>query len=212
MTTKKDIPCLILGIGNILWADEGFGIRAVERFNEKYALTDPANKIVDGGTLGMYLYDMICRCENLLIFDCCDFHGRPGELHVLRDKEISQWASCKLSPHQSGMNDLLQAAALQLASPLKLTVVGFQPVLLDDYGGSLSGDAKATLDQACDYAFDELKSWGVGLRKRTPDVTAEPLTGSSALNMKSYEEGRPSQEEADRTGDRRFAYICAREE
>ena len=39
MQNLKDIPCLILGIGNILWADEGFGVRVVEAFNDKYALS-----------------------------------------------------------------------------------------------------------------------------------------------------------------------------
>lgn len=45
MQNLKDIPCLILGIGNILWADEGFGVRVVEAFNDKYAFTDPNNVI-----------------------------------------------------------------------------------------------------------------------------------------------------------------------
>ena len=26
---------LVLGVGNILWADEGFGVRAVEAFNAR---------------------------------------------------------------------------------------------------------------------------------------------------------------------------------
>ena len=43
---------LVLGVGNILWADEGFGVRAVEAFNAKYKLPEKT-KIADGGTLGM---------------------------------------------------------------------------------------------------------------------------------------------------------------
>lgn len=107
MQNLKDIPCLILGIGNILWADEGFGVRVVEAFNDKYAFTDPNNVIADGGTLGMYLYDRICRAEKLLIFDCCDFKGKPGELRVLRNDDVKLWTATKISPHQTGMNDLL---------------------------------------------------------------------------------------------------------
>ncbi len=113
MQNLKDIPCLILGIGNILWADEGFGVRVVEAFNDKYAFTDPNNVIADGGTLGMYLYDRICRAEKLLIFDCCDFKGKPGELRVLRNDDVKLWTATKISPHQTGMNDLLVAAAVR---------------------------------------------------------------------------------------------------
>ena len=55
MQNLKDIPCLILGIGNILWADEGFGVRVVEAFNDKYAFTDPKKLIWDGGPHGMFV-------------------------------------------------------------------------------------------------------------------------------------------------------------
>ena len=122
MQNLKDIPCLILGIGNILWADEGFGVRVVEAFNDKYAFTDPNNVIADGGTLGMYLYDRICRAEKLLIFDCCDFKGKPGELRVLRNDDVKLWTSTKISPHQTGMNDLLVAAAVRGAVPKEIAV------------------------------------------------------------------------------------------
>ena len=77
MQNLKDIPCLILGIGNILWADEGFGVRVVEAFNDKYAFTDPNNVIADGGTLGMYLYDRICRAEKLLILTAVISRANP---------------------------------------------------------------------------------------------------------------------------------------
>lgn len=70
----KEIPTLILGIGNILWADEGFGVRAVEEFHKRYAVLDPADKVIDGGTLGMYLFDDICRCDKLLVFDLSLIH------------------------------------------------------------------------------------------------------------------------------------------
>ena len=53
MQNLKDIPCLILGIGNILWADEGFGVRDVEALNDKYAFTYPNNVNADGGTIVM---------------------------------------------------------------------------------------------------------------------------------------------------------------
>ena len=69
---------LILGIGNILWADEGFGVRVVEAFNDKYAFTDPNNVIADGGTLGMYLYDRICRAEKLLILTAATSKANPA--------------------------------------------------------------------------------------------------------------------------------------
>ena len=45
---------LVLGIGNVLWADEGFGVRAVEALHAAFAF--PAGVVLqDGGTLGLNL-------------------------------------------------------------------------------------------------------------------------------------------------------------
>ena len=40
---------LVLGIGNLLWADEGFGVRAIEAFHRQYD-DHPAVRLMDGGT------------------------------------------------------------------------------------------------------------------------------------------------------------------
>ena len=48
---------LVLGIGNVLWADEGFGVRAVEALHDAYAfptgvcLIDGARKASTSSTL-----------------------------------------------------------------------------------------------------------------------------------------------------------------
>lgn len=39
----------ILGLGNLLWADEGFGVRAAEKLFEQYADNEKVD-VVDGGT------------------------------------------------------------------------------------------------------------------------------------------------------------------
>lgn len=81
---------LVLGVGNILWADEGFGVRAVEAFNARYKLPE-RTKVADGGTLGMYLLELIGATKDLLLLTAqiCRktrhsqaFDGRRGEVLV----------------------------------------------------------------------------------------------------------------------------------
>lgn len=146
------------------------------------------------------------------LFDCCDFHAAPGSKAVLKDGEISVWTSTKLSPHQDGMNDLLAAAALRGASPEHIAVVGFQPVLLDDYGGSISDKAKSLIPEAVEDGAAVLKAWGVGIRERTPDEAVPPLRGTECLDIRTYEAGRPSAEAACRSGDERFARFISKKE
>ena len=121
---------LVMGIGNILWADEGFGVRAVERFHEKFA-DDARVRVIDGGTLGAYLINEVINARRLLIFDCCDLREAPGTMRLLRGEDIKIWSATKISPHQTGMNDVLASAMLQGYEPEKLAVIGVQPLELN---------------------------------------------------------------------------------
>ena len=49
---------LVLGVGNLLWADEGFGVRCVEAFAQAYAAHEGI-AVADGGTQGLYLVDLL---------------------------------------------------------------------------------------------------------------------------------------------------------
>lgn len=199
-TTVK--TTLVLGIGNILWADEGFGVRAVEAFHETYA-DHPDVSVRDGGTLGAYLLNDIEEAKRLLVFDCCDFHEEPGTLHVLRGNEVKIWTSTKISPHQTGMNDLLAVAQLQGNLPEEIVVIGIQPDELNDYGGSLTKKIRVQVPEAVALAAEELARWGIALEKRPAGEKVESLSTDS-LGLNPYESERPSEEEACRTGDVRF--------
>ena len=108
-SASRDV--LILGIGNILWADEGFGPRAAEAFHQRYE-TPAGVDVMDGGTLGGWLLDEILSTRRMLVFDCCDFKEKPGTLKVLQKSDVKIWSSTKISPHQTGFNDLLASAAI----------------------------------------------------------------------------------------------------
>ena len=75
---------LILGIGNVLWADEGFGVRCVETLATRVALPDHV-RLLDGGTQGLYLLPFLEEADAMLVFDAIDFGLAPGTLKVLRD-------------------------------------------------------------------------------------------------------------------------------
>ncbi len=202
MVNAPAYEVLVMGIGNILWADEGFGVRAVERFHERFA-DDAAIRVIDGGTLGPYLMNEIVGAKRLLIFDCCDLKAAPGTLRVLREEDIKIWSATKISPHQTGMNDVLASALLQGYEPEAMTVIGVQPAELEDYGGSLTEAVKARVDEAVAAAQEELARWGFELNKRAEGDKPAPL-GEKMLEIDPYEKERPSEAAACRTGDIRY--------
>ena len=194
-------PVLVLGIGNLLWADEGFGVRAVELLHQRFELPDNVS-VVDGGTQGLYLLAAVCAARRVLVLDAIDYRLAPGTLRVLRDQAVPVWSDASMSLHQATFQELLSLARLRDRFPDKITLIGVQPDVLDDLGGSLSPLVRARLDDAVALAVAELAAWGITAIART-QPPAEPLS-PGALALQAYESGRPSAAEACRIGDARF--------
>ena len=187
---------LVLGIGNILWADEGFGIRAVELLNERFVFPDDV-RVMDGGTQGIFLLPWIRSAKRLLIFDAVDFGLEPATLKLIRGKDVPRYMGVKkVSMHQAGFQEVLSSAELSGELPEELVLVGVQPERLDDYGGSLRDSVKAQLEPAIDVALGVLRDWGIAVEERPRAPSGDDLIGPNALDMSDYEAGRPPLQEA----------------
>jgi hydrogenase maturation protease len=206
---ERRCEALVLGIGNVLWADEGFGVRAVEALHAAWAFP-PDVVLCDGGTLGLNLYEAVSSARRVLLFDAIDFRLPPGTLRVLRDAEVPAWGRAKLSPHQTGFNDVLALAQLNGRAPQAIVAIGVQPAVLDDFGGSLRAPVKARLPEAVALAAQELAAWGCPGTPRAPGAVVAPLH-DVALALEAYESGRPSAEEAFRHGDPRVLAAARRD-
>jgi hydrogenase maturation protease len=197
---EERFAAVVLGLGNVLWADEGFGVRAAEALHAGYAMPGGV-AIVDGGTQGFALMDYVVSARRLLVLDAIDFGLPPGTLRCLRDAEVPAWGSVKISPHQNGLEELLAIAQLAGAAPEAVVLIGVQPETLDDFGGSLRSAVRARIPEAVAAAVQVLADWGLAPIARTAGE-AERLN-APALALDAYEAGRPSEADACRIGDAR---------
>ncbi|KAA5606278.1 HyaD/HybD family hydrogenase maturation endopeptidase [Roseospira marina] len=169
---------LVLGIGNILWADEAFGVRAVEALHRRYALPEGVD-IMDGGTQGLYLVQDVRAAGSLLVLDAVDFGREPGEVVIVRGADVPRFTGAKaMSLHQTGFQDVLSAADLLGGGPTRLTLIGVQAADLSTWGGPLSAPVRDRLDDVVERAVTELKAWGIAVEARDPPLAD---TGSGLL-------------------------------
>ncbi|MGX7741563.1 HyaD/HybD family hydrogenase maturation endopeptidase [Rhodopseudomonas parapalustris] len=178
---------LVLGIGNILWADEGFGVRAVEAFHRAFEVPDNVT-VLDGGTQGLYLVNFLQEHDHLLVFDAIDYGLPPGTLKRIDGDEVPKFTGAKkMSLHQTGFQEVLSAADLLGAAPQRLTLIGCQPQDLEDWGGALTPPVKARIADALALACDILGEWGVAVAPRAvPLDPAHGLLGHD-IDHDSYE-------------------------
>jgi len=201
---------VVLGVGNLLWADEGFGVRCVEALGDAWDL--PADvALMDGGTLGLALVPELLDATHVLLFDAVAHRGEPGSLVVARDDEVPLlMGGNKMSLHQVGVNDIFASLELLGHKPEHITVVGIKPVQLADYGGSLTDAVRAQIPAALRLGIEELRRWGVEVRERTGGPARDVVIG--AVSQDRYESGRPPPDVACRLGDERFLAMRAASE
>ena len=198
MNSKK---VLILGIGNVLWADEGFGVRCIEALNQDY-IFDGDVKLMDGGTQGIYLVQHVQEADVLVVFDAIDYGLAPGTLKVVYNDDVPKFMGAKkMSLHQTGFQEVLAMAEFTGSYPSALLLVGCQPEELEDFGGSLRDVVKARIEPAIDTALSYLKDFGITAQKQQ---TGNHALSPEQLNLSDDEQGRPDAAVACRTGDIRF--------
>ena len=192
---------LVLGVGNILWADEGFGVRCVEAFEQRFAPCEQLT-VVDGGTQGLYLVDMLRDHNPVVIFDAVDFGDSPGSLRLVEDDDIPAFVGAhKMSLHQAGLQDVIACAKLLGGCAANMLLIGVQPVELEDYGGSLRPLVRERIPKALGIAAAYLAQHDIVLVPG--DDTRQGTVITPGLDLASYEAGRPESSDACRLGDAR---------
>lgn len=194
---------LVLGIGNLLWADEGFGVRAVEALHRDYDLPDNV-RLMDGGTQGLYLVDHVRNADILVVFDAVDYGLPPGTIKLVEDDEVPKFLGAKkISLHQTGFQEVLMLAQLTGKYPRRVVLIGCQPEEIEDYGGSLRPCVKAALERALDAGVAYLREWGGAPLPRRTALRDDEAVTLHHLALARYEGERPSEADACRIGDER---------
>ncbi|RQM44276.1 HyaD/HybD family hydrogenase maturation endopeptidase [Paraburkholderia bannensis] len=203
---------VVLGIGNVLWADEGFGVRCIEALQQRFEFA-PHVSLMDGGTQGLYLVQYVQAADSLLIFDAVDYGLAPGTLKIVEDDDVPAFLGVrKMSLHQTGFQEVLMLARLTGRYPRRVLLVGCQPNEVDDYGGSLRPAVKASLERALELGVERLAAWGGEPSPRRTPLRADDAVTLPHLALARYEGERPSEAEACRTGDERVLLRTRREE
>jgi len=153
------VSILVLGLGNILLSDEGVGVRIVEALDAAHELPEDV-EVLDGGTSGMELLDMVAERDCLIVADAVNSSKPAGSVIRLENDDIRMLFETKFSPHQLGLSDLLAALRLVDKAPRRVIIVGVVPENLS-VGMELSPAATSGRDAAISMIVDELSRLGV---------------------------------------------------
>src|ERR1035438_9755745 len=147
---------MVLGLGNLVHADDGVGVHAIERL-QRDARVPPGVFLVDGGTQGLGLLHHLSGVQRLLVIDAIDAGEPAGTLLRFEGKALRGLPG-KASVHQLGFADLMVALELLGDSPGEVVVLGVQPQSTE-WSAELSPSVAPSLAPLIDCVVAQLKSW-----------------------------------------------------
>jgi len=158
------VDVMILGIGCILYSDEGFGVRVVEKLQQLYEFPDNV-LVVDGGVLGINLLGVISKPDHLIVVDAIRNRGNPGDLYRLQGDAIPERIRAKNSLHQV---DFLEALTLcrALDKVPETIILGVEPADIETQSLELTPVTQTRVDPVIDMVLDELKRFGGSWREK----------------------------------------------
>ncbi|APV44277.1 coenzyme F420 hydrogenase subunit delta [Dehalogenimonas formicexedens] len=148
---NKDL--LILGVGNPLFGDDGFGPAVAEELSCRGRVPS-FSAVLDVGTgVREILFDLIIspkRPKEIVIVDALDCGREPGEVFKVRVDEVPSLKSHDFSLHLAPSLNLLQE--LRDNSGVRVTILAAQPEIIPEIvTAGLSEPIRKAVKETADY-------------------------------------------------------------
>lgn len=175
MVAMKNEQIMILGAGNTLFTDEGFGVRVMEALADRYQFPENIT-LVDGGVLGINLLGIISQADRLIVIDAIRNRGNPGDFYRLEGDAIPERIRAKNSLHQV---DLLEALTLcqALEKVPKTVILGVEPEDIDTLSVEMTPAIAEKVEPMVEMVLAELERMNVPVRPKgaKDDVPRHPF-------------------------------------
>jgi hydrogenase maturation protease len=157
-TFMTDRRILVLGVGNILFTDEGLGVRCIEQMQEKYTFSGNVT-LMDGGTLGTRLMGPILESDYLIVCDAVLCDDKPGSVYRLLGEDLRKSLAFRDSMHQTDLVDTLGMCEIVGNRP-EAVVIGMEPFDYHSMALELSPTALSSLPVMIESVITEIKNAG----------------------------------------------------
>lgn len=166
---------VVLGVGNILYGDEGVGVLAARALDRSFRFV-PEVEIVDGATLGFDMIDVFCRATTLIVLDALATGAPAGSIFRLpADRLRGLGPEIQPTAHEVDPLHLLRLAPLFGEAP-EVVLIGIVPSSTSEVTVGLSPRLAAAFPSFVGAVLTELEDLGVRADALAPLSLDEAVT------------------------------------
>lgn len=140
---------LIIGIGNLVLQDEGFGLHAIKQIDAD--ALPPHVDIADGGTAGLHLMGLLQNYDKIIVLDAALDNNPPGTVRMLQPK-FGEFPPL-ITAHEIGLKDTLEALELTGFKP-DVTLIVCSVRRFTSLGAELSAEVASAIPHAVEMALE----------------------------------------------------------
>jgi hydrogenase maturation protease len=148
----------VLGVGNSILKDEGFGIKVIEEMEarrEELGIP-PYVELMDGATLGIDLLYYIEGRQKIVMLDIVNAGEPPGTIFRFTPEDIKTQVRTKVSMHQVTLFDVLTMADFSGRMPPEAVIIGIQPGEVE-WGLELTPEVEAQIPRVIELVMKEIR-------------------------------------------------------
>ncbi len=145
---------LILGVGNLLLGDDGFGVHLINSLAD--TRFPPNVQLLEAGTVSHQLIPLLREIDHLIIIDVVEAGDAPGSIFRFSPEDMQFSKEQMVSLHQISLIDVLMMAEMTGGRP-RTIIIGVQPKDVSSWSLELSDEVRAVIPKVKELIFDELK-------------------------------------------------------
>ena len=151
MEKKREGKILVVGMGNLIYRDEGIGVHIIREM-EKMKLPSHI-ELLDIGTSTMDLISYMKEVKKLIVIDAMRAGGKPGTIYKCKPEDLLPIDEGPISLHEIGLLETLNMTK-KLGMEIETVIVGVEPETMD-WGTELTESVKNKIPMIIEAVLKE---------------------------------------------------------
>ena len=188
---------IVIGVGNLLFKDEGVGILASKYLEENYDFEGDI-EIIDGGTLGFKLMTYFQDYDNVIILDTVSIEDKVGDIYRLPSDVLLGLGQYRKTAHEVEIVEMLEICSV-LEKHAEVTIIGIIPEDIVSVQIGLTKTIENKFMGLINQALEDIEKLDVKVTKKAEQKSiAEVCKGLLGSYNDEYDERIPNEEDTTR--------------